>query len=56
MTGVKALQAGALIAVLAGVGSPATAQDKVKVGVFPTASSLPYFVAIERGFFHGAGD
>ena len=26
-------------------------EDKVKVGVFPTASSLPYFVAIERGFF-----
>ena len=23
----------------------------MKVGVFPTASSLPYFVAIERGFF-----
>ncbi len=55
MTGVKALQAGALIAVLAGVGSPATAQDKVKVGVFPTASSLPYFVAIERGFFKEQG-
>ena len=55
MTGFKALQAGTLIAVLAGVGSPATAQDKVKVGVFPTASSLPYFVAIERGFFKEQG-
>lgn len=30
---------------------PAKAQDKVKVGVFPVASTLPYFVAIERGFF-----
>ena len=30
---------------------PASAQDKVKVGVFPTASSVPYFAAIERGFF-----
>jgi NitT/TauT family transport system substrate-binding protein len=30
---------------------PAAAQDKVKVGVFPVASTLPYFVAIERGFF-----
>jgi NitT/TauT family transport system substrate-binding protein len=30
---------------------PANAQDKVKVGVFPVASTLPYFVAIERGFF-----
>ena len=27
------------------------AQDKVKVGVFPVSSSLPYFVALERGFF-----
>jgi len=38
-------------AVVAALGQPAAAQDKVKVGVFPTASSLPYFVAIERGFF-----
>ena len=29
----------------------AAAQDKVKVGVFPISSSLPYFVAIERGYF-----
>ena len=27
------------------------AQDKVSVGVFPLSSSLPYFVALERGFF-----
>src|SRR5260370_37642571 len=47
--GLKAL--GTIIAVLAALGQPAAAQDKVKVGVFPTASSLPYFVAIERGFF-----
>ncbi|MGZ3291405.1 MAG: ABC transporter substrate-binding protein, partial [Xanthobacteraceae bacterium] len=26
-------------------------QDKVKVGVFPVSSSLPYFVALERSFF-----
>ena len=38
-------------AVMIGSGPAAVAQDKVKVGVFPTASSLPYFVAIERGFF-----
>jgi NitT/TauT family transport system substrate-binding protein len=31
--------------------SPAAAQDKVSVGVFPVSSSLPYFVALERGFF-----
>jgi NitT/TauT family transport system substrate-binding protein len=30
---------------------PAYAADKVKVGVFPISSSLPYFVAIERGYF-----
>ena len=30
---------------------PAAAQDKVKVGVFPVSSSLPYFVALENGFF-----
>ena len=29
----------------------ASAQDKVKVGVFPVSSSLPYFVALEHGYF-----
>lgn len=33
---------------------PAAAQDKVRVGVFPVASTLPLFVAIERGFFKEA--
>src|ERR1700747_3070235 len=47
--GLKGL--GTVIAVAAALGQPAAAQDKVKVGVFPTSSSLPYFVAIERGFF-----
>lgn len=44
----------ALMAVLtlaAGAAVPASAQDKVAVGVFPLSSSLPYFVAVERGFF-----
>jgi NitT/TauT family transport system substrate-binding protein len=36
---------------LAAIASPAAAQDKVKVGVFPISSSLPYFVAIEKGYF-----
>jgi NitT/TauT family transport system substrate-binding protein len=31
--------------------SPASAMDKVKVGVFPVSSSLPYFVAIDLGYF-----
>src|SRR5246127_1964323 len=29
----------------------AAAQDKVSVGVFPVSSSLPYFVALDLGFF-----
>jgi NitT/TauT family transport system substrate-binding protein len=43
-----------LAALVCAVGfgaTPAAAQDKVKVGLFPTSSSLPYFVAAERGFF-----
>src|SRR5437660_4540954 len=38
-------------AAIAALAAPASAQDKVKVGVFPVSSSLPYFVAVERGFF-----
>ncbi len=30
------------------------AADKVKVGVFPVTSALPYFVALERGYFKDA--
>src|SRR3984957_16755801 len=33
------------------VSAPALAQDKVKVGVFPISSSLPYFVALDLGYF-----
>ena len=36
---------------VAGAMAPAAAQDKVKVGVFPISSSLPYFVAIAQGYF-----
>jgi NitT/TauT family transport system substrate-binding protein len=36
---------------IAALAAPATAQDKVKVGVFPVSSTLPYFVAVERGYF-----
>lgn len=43
-----ALLAGvALFAAATGV----QAADKVKVGVFPVSSALPYFVALERGYF-----
>lgn len=38
--------------VLASTGlRPVAAADKVAVGVFPLSSSLPYFVAVEKGFF-----
>ena len=39
------------LAMLAALTAPAAAQDKVKVGVFPVSSTLPYFLAVERGFF-----
>ncbi len=45
----RTLIAAALVAACTAL--PARAQDKVKVGVFPVSSSLPYFVAIERGYF-----
>src|SRR5262249_59997722 len=51
MQRIRSVALGAIVAVTAALGQGAAAQDKVKVGVFPTASSLPYFIAIERGFF-----
>ena len=39
------------MALVSALAWPAAAMDKVKVGVFPVASTLPYFVALERGFF-----
>ena len=41
----------AMLAALTALPTPSQAQDKVAVGVFPLSSSLPYFVALERGFF-----
>ena len=46
----RTLLVGALAAI-ALAAAPAAAQDKVKVGVFPISSSLPYFVAIDLGYF-----
>ena len=40
-----------LLTALAAQPAPSRARDKVSVGVFPLSSSLPYFVALERGFF-----
>jgi len=54
MKTLRRLVAGLLAGALVGLGLsslPAAAQDKVKVGVFPVSSSLPYFVAIELGYF-----
>ncbi len=44
---------GAIAVAAAVVLPPAWGQDKVKVGVFPVSSSLPVFVAQDRGFFKG---
>ena len=42
----------AALAIIFTLGAlPAAAQDKVKVGVFPISSSLPYFVAVDLGYF-----
>jgi NitT/TauT family transport system substrate-binding protein len=48
----RRLFAGAVVgAMTAALPAAAQTPDKVRVGVFPISSSLPYFVAIERGFF-----
>ena len=48
----KMLVAALAAATLAGLSAGAQAEaDKVKVGVFPISSSLPYYVAIDRGYF-----
>jgi NitT/TauT family transport system substrate-binding protein len=41
----------AMLAVALSTALPASAQDKVTVGVFPVSSSLPFFVARDRGYF-----
>jgi len=43
----------ALLACLA--AGPAAALDKVTVSVNPLSSSLPYFIAVDRGYFKDAG-
>jgi NitT/TauT family transport system substrate-binding protein len=42
---------GMVVACVLGLPVTASAQDKVRVGVFPVSSSLPLFVAQDRGFF-----
>jgi NitT/TauT family transport system substrate-binding protein len=41
----------AAVAAAALTALPAAAADKVRVGVFPVSSTLPYFVALEKGYF-----
>ncbi|MBO6784249.1 MAG: ABC transporter substrate-binding protein [Alphaproteobacteria bacterium] len=51
----RAALAVAAVAALSFTGvAGAQAADKVKVGVFPVTSALPYFVALERGYFKDA--
>jgi NitT/TauT family transport system substrate-binding protein len=47
----KAVAAIVLLTGVALLPAQSRAQDKVSVGVFPISSSLPYFVALDRGFF-----
>ncbi len=49
----RTIAAATLSAALA--SNAAQAQDKVKVGVFPISSSLPFYVALDRGFFKEVG-
>jgi NitT/TauT family transport system substrate-binding protein len=44
-----------LMGVLATLATNAKAADQVKVGVFPVSSALPFFVAVERGYFAEQG-
>lgn len=37
-----------------GIAFSASAADKVKIGVFVAGSALPYYVAVERGYFEEA--
>lgn len=50
-----AVGSAALVLAALFTASSALAADKVKVGVFPSSSALPYFVALHRGYFKDAG-
>lgn len=50
----KSLAAATAVAAFLAFGPAAQAADAVKVGVFPVSSALPYFVALERGYFKDA--
>jgi NitT/TauT family transport system substrate-binding protein len=54
-SGWSGIFASLLTAVLATLATGANAADQVKVGVFPVSSALPFFVAVERGYFAEQG-
>ncbi len=47
----KSRLAGIALASIAALSSPAHAADTVRVGIFPLATALPYWVADQRGYF-----
>lgn len=47
----KHILAGLVLGLIAIVAPQAQAADKVRVGIFPLATALPYWVAQERGYF-----
>lgn len=54
----KLLQGGAAAAALAALGAPqvhAQAGPKIRIGFWPVAAGLPFFAAIEKGYFKEAG-
>jgi NitT/TauT family transport system substrate-binding protein len=52
LRGLLSAVAGAiLLAAVPAMAEDAAGPDKVKVGVFPISSSLPYFVALDLGYF-----
>ena len=51
----RRLMLGAMAVSAMGVVRSARAEDKLKIGVFPSSSSVPIYVGIERGYFKEVG-
>jgi len=54
----KLLQGGAALAALGAIGAPAVhaqAGPKIRVGYWPIAAGLPFYAAVELGYFKDAG-
>lgn len=54
---VLGLAAGAILCTAMGAGTPAQAQTppKIRIGYWPVAAGLPFFAAVEKGYFKEAG-